>query len=247
MILLVDIGNSNTKLKITGIDTIFSIQTSENYLSAYFELAVPEELKVPVEGAIISSVVPKASISLIEFIKKTYKVTPTIVNAGVRTNVVYPNVVHNEMGSDLICTMEGASLRAESFLVVDCGTATTFNLVVNNSYIGTAISPGMNTAHKALLKDAALIHYVDLNGPYQLLGLDTAQCVRSGTLNGTRFIVDGFISAIKEQYKLTNLKVFMTGGLSKLIEASLKNEVEYVKDLLFIGLEHIYKKNSEKK
>ncbi len=247
MLLLVDIGNSNTKLKLSGESESFTIQTSENYFSSYYEIGVPEEMKREVDGAIISSVVPKANIPIIEFIKKVYGKVPLIVNTDMKTSIVFPKAVHNELGADLLCSMEGASTEGGSYLVVDCGTATTFNLVLDYHFIGLAIAPGMNTSHKALLKDAALLHYVDLNGPFQLLGLDTAQCVRSGSINGAAFIIDGFINAIKEQYKVKNLKVYITGGLSHILKDYVKSAIQYDKELLFKGMEHLFDMNKREK
>ena len=247
MLLLVDIGNSNTKFKLSDEPNIFEIQTSDNYLPVNFEAVIPALFRVHIDGAIISSVVPKASIPVVQFIKNFYNVVPLMVNADYLSNIEFPPIVHNELGADILCSIEGASLISKTFLTVDCGTATTFNYVENGKFVGCAIAPGLVSSHRALTQSTALIHYVDLNGPFQLLGLSTDQCVRSGSLNGFAFLIDGFITTIKNQYKQPDLTVYITGGVSRLIAPLLKNSVVKRPDLVFSGLTHLYLTNKDNK
>lgn len=242
MVLLVDIGNTNTKMKLDEKEEILSILTSEKYTPDIYEGVLPESFKVKIDGAVIASVVPKANISVITFIRNQYDVEPVIIKPSSRMNVVLPLVIQNELGADLISSMEGAVLLSPSFISIDCGTATTFSVVVNKNFMGVVIAPGIATSHRALLQSASLIHYVDLNGKFELLNQSTDECVRSGTLYGFAFMVDGFVDAITKKYKI-NPTVYITGGMSSYIIPLLRNKVVFNDELLFSGLKRLYLMN----
>lgn len=245
MILLIDIGNSNTKFKLSDSDVVFEIQTSTSYTSANIEAIMPKAFLTSIEGAVISSVVPKASIAVVQYVRSQYNVKPLLINTDNKTNVIYPTLVHNELGTDIMCSVEGALAFDDTYLTIDCGTANTFNLVIDKEFIGCAISPGVYTSHRALMQQAGLIHYVDLNGPIKLIALSTDQCVRSGVIYGFAFMIEGFIQKIKEQYRLPNLKVYLTGGMSTIVYPMLKETVILSPNLVFEGMERIYYLNQE--
>ena len=79
----------------------------------------------------------------------------------------------------------------------------------------------------------------------KLLANNTEDCVKSGTILGWSFMIDGFISEIKKEYNLDSLKVYFTGGVSHLIQPHLKNEVTVERNLIFRGLTELYNLNKE--
>jgi type III pantothenate kinase len=149
----------------------------------------------------------------------------------------------NELGADIFSALEASSLVIDTFLNIDLGTATTFNLVINNKFMGCAIAPGLMTSAKALVGDAAQIKAFDYDGAPLLLGFNTNDSVEGGIINGWACIVDGYIRKIKEKYNLEDLRVFITGGDSRYILSELKEKVEPVKGLVFKGLESLFELN----
>lgn len=246
-LLLVDIGNTNTKIKLSNEDEIFAIQTSDKYTPELLGMLIPEYLKVEVDDIVVSSVVPKALLQLKRFFKEQYNKDPMIVDARTfKGYIEFPEEVKSGFGADMFSTMNAVASKEDTFLTIDCGTACTFNLVVDHKYVGTSIAPGLSTSHRALISNAALIQYVNLKEEHiKLLANNTEDCVKSGTILGWSFMIDGFISEVKKEYNLDNLKVFFTGGVSHLIQPHLKNEVIVERNLIFRGLTELYKLNKE--
>lgn len=246
-LLLVDIGNTNTKIKLSNEDEIFAIQTSDKYTPEILGMLLPDYLKVDVDGIVISSVVPKALLQLKRFLKEHYQKEPMVIDARTfKGYVEFPEEVKSGFGADMFTTMNAVASTEDTFLSIDCGTACTFNLVVDHKYIGTSIAPGLSTSHRALISNAALIQYVNLKEEnIKLLANNTEDCVKSGTILGWSFMIDGFISEIKKEYNLDNLKVYFTGGVSYLIQPHLKNEVTVKRNLIFRGLTELYNLNKE--
>ena len=149
MILLIDTGNTQTKFKLYSKEEFYMVKTSEiNSLS--FKSYINEV----VDGAIISSVVKGASDILKRIIKEEYGIDALVVNTNLKSNVFYDKDMVNKLGTDMFSSLEGAMSLSHTFLSIDCGTATTFNLVIDGKYIGTTIAPGVYTAHNALFTNA---------------------------------------------------------------------------------------------
>ncbi len=238
MILLIDTGNTQTKFKLYSKDEFYMVKTSE-VKSLVFKSYIKDE----VDGAIISSVVKGVSDILKAKIKEEFGIDALVINTHFKTNVNYPESMINELGTDMFASLEGATSLSNTFLSIDCGTATTFNLIIDNNYIGTTIAPGVYTAHNALFEKASLIDAIPLDGCYDLLNQDTDRCVRAGTILGFSYLIDGFITDIKNKYRLDNLDVYITGGASKYIYRHLKNKTTRVVDLIFKGLIRLYDLN----
>ena len=238
MILLIDTGNTQTKFKLFGRDEFYMIKTSE-----VESLVFKSFLNEVIDGAIISSVVKGVGDILKSKIKDEFGVDALVINTHFKTSVEYPESMINELGTDMFASLEGAMSMSKTFLSIDCGTATTFNLIIDGKYIGTTIAPGVYTAHNALFEKASLIDAIPLEGCYDLLNQDTDRCVRAGTILGFSYLIDGFITDIKNTYHLDNLDVYITGGASKYIHKHLKNKTERIKDLIFKGLIRLYDLN----
>ena len=247
-LLLIDIGNTNTKIKVTGSDEVHTIQTSDKYTKEILSMLLPEQIKVDVDDVVISSVVPKALLPIKKFIQEEFNMEPIIIDPKTTKSFVnFPDNVKNIFGSDMFSSMNGVAVKEDTFLSIDCGTACTFNLVINHDYVGTSIAPGLSTSHRALLSNAAQIQFVGLKEePVKLLADNTEDCVKSGTILGWSFMIDGFINEIKKEYNLDNLKVFLSGGVSHLLAPHIKNEITVEKDLIFKGLVELYILNKEK-
>ena len=155
MLLIVDIGNSYTKFKIKESSFYFSLKTSIYNDVEELKKCFPIEKNNSITDAIISSVCLNKDEIIKEFLINEYNVTPIIINHNLKYDIKYPAL--NELGSDLISLMEGASIYSNTHLTISLGTATVFNLVIDNNYIGTAISPGIFTSLNGLIDSASMI------------------------------------------------------------------------------------------
>ena len=125
--------------------------------------------------------------------------------------------------------------KKKNFIVVDFGTATTFDVIKKNNYLGGVIAPGVNLSLDNLIKKASLIPNIKLNKSKSIIGKNTKQAVLSGFFWGYNGLINGIISKIK---KKTNqkYKIIFTGGLAHLFNKDIKDKVTIDKNLTINGL-----------
>ena len=166
MILVLDVGNTNTVLGIfKGKELLVewrlstdSNKTADEYGIQVMQLFYQRNLKIEqIKGVIISSVVPNIMYSLEHMIRKYFKLTPMVVGPGVKTgiNVKYDNP--KEVGADRIVNAVSAhEIYKRSLILIDFGTATTFCAISKEAnYLGGTICPGIKIASEALFERAA--------------------------------------------------------------------------------------------
>ena len=244
MILLIDIGNTYTKISSDDRKHFYQFLSSSYNDFESLESVFPNTIEESIEGAIISSVVRNKENIFKEYLDKKYNIDSLILTHDLKFHCEYPEKDKNELGGDLIAIMEGASKKHETFIGVSLGTATVFVVVKNLKFIGCAIAPGVFTSLNGLINSASLIENTNLSGDFELLGMDTESSLKSGLWNGFSFLVDGYITKIKEEYDMFGAETYMVGGFSNTIINNLKNEnISYDKDLIFSGLYEIYKLN----
>jgi len=243
MLLVVDIGNTCTKFKIMDSEYKFTLNTSDysNIEDLKKVFPMPKE---NIDKCIISCVCLNKDKIIKEFVDEIFNINSLVVNHDMNTIIKYPKE-NNELGSDLIALMEGASLCADTHITITLGTATVINLVINNVYIGTVISPGVLSSLSGLVGSTSLLKMINLNDDCKLLGVNTEECLNSGLINGFTFLLDGFISKIKEEYQLSHIQAYITGGFSKIFSEKLTNECICDENIIYKGLENLYKLNSK--
>jgi len=197
-----------------------------------------------VDGICISSVVPPLQVVLEDVCARYFKSEPVVVEPGVKTglSILYDNP--REVGADrIVNAVAGIHLYGCPLILVDFGTATTFDAVsANSDYLGGAIVPGITISAEALFQRAAKLHRVELIAPKSVIGRDTSSSIRSGLVYGYAEMVDGMVRRIKEEME-GDPKVIATGGNAKVI-AEHSREIEEVSPLLtLVGLRIIYDKN----
>ncbi len=240
MILLADIGNTYTKLKIDGMKEVHSFLTkdmTEGFISSLFPICFRGKFN----GAAISSVVRGADRILYSYLKEEFGIDSLVVTKDLKFDMIYPE--KNELGPDLMCLMEGALEYSDTFIGISLGTASVYMGVKEKKFLGCAIAPGVLTSLNGLINSASLIEDTELDGSYSLLGLDTVTSLRSGVFSTYTFVTDGYIDAIKREYGIKDAKVLMMGGFSEIISGKIKNECEIHDNLIFKGLKSIYIKN----
>ena len=170
------------------------------------------------DGVIVSSVVPKATKRLKRVLKDMGAPKPVIIGETLKAPIANRYRVPSQVGQDrLVNAVAACELYGAPAIVVDFGTAVTFDLVsAKREYLGGLIVPGMGIALEALSARAALLPAIKMEPPKELLGRDTVSSMRSGLFYGYGALCDGIVRLLKTKYA-KGAKVIATGGHAKQI------------------------------
>ncbi len=255
MILAIDVGNTNIKASIIDGDeysNIFRLTTSTNRTSDEYGQSLLFYLENnglsvdDIDGAVISSVVPAAMHSLVNSIKKYFKIDPLIVGVGIKTGIRVDTENPKEVGSDRIADACGAYFSyGGPILVIDFGTATKYDVVDEGGAFTVGItSSGIRITANALWENTAKLPEIEIKKPKSILAKNTITSLQAGLVYGYIGQVEYIVSKVKEELGLPDMKVVSTGGLSRIIVD--ETDVIDFNDpyLTFKGLNEIYKRNS---
>ena len=257
MVFAIDAGNTNIVLGVFGSDGKLRFtarvatdpqMTADQYASAIDSiLNLYGVSREEITGSIISTVVPALVSSLGAASRLLFKSEPMIVGKGIDSGLEVKGMSPDVIGADLVCGAVGALKKYTAPLIIfDFGTATTITAVDKDGvFIGGSIIPGVMISLKALSSSAALLQDISPDGAdISPISLDTADCMRSGSLLGSASMMDGMIERFKAQLG-NDATVVATGGLAGLIVPYCKTEgIIHDVTLLLDGLYEIYKKNS---
>lgn len=257
MLLAIDIGNTNVKFGLYDNDaprgfwrlSSKASRTSDEYASILYDLLRQKGLSFEdIHAAVMSSVVPALNYTIEHMCKDCIGRSPLEIthlsDTGLKIGYDHPN----ELGTDrLVGAAAAYHLYGGPVLVVDFGSATTFNAVDRDGvFIGGAISPGIKTAAESLSGAAAKLPLVELASPKGVLGKDTKSCMQSGIIFGFAGLVKYMVQKTLETPGMQGATVVATGGLSQLI-ADVEPELFDVVDreLALKGLKYIYDRTGE--
>jgi type III pantothenate kinase len=252
-IIAVDIGNTETTVGIGSKDnwdsyrfTTRDTNTPDELLALFNStFQIKSEVKKDIEGAIICSVVPQATNSFSEAIRKYLNLEPVIVGPGIKTGLKVNIDNPKELGPDRIANSVAGYLITETdTVVIDLGTATTFDVVSKNKeYLGGSIAPGIKISLDALTSKTASLKSVELDTPNKVIGKNTYEAIQSGLIMGHASMIDSMVEKIILEIDIEP-KIILTGGLSKVVQPILNVNVEYIENLTLVGLEEIFKLNN---
>jgi type III pantothenate kinase len=199
-----------------------------------------------VTGVVVSSVVPGATQALREMVRRYFGFPPVIVEPGVKTGVAVLIDNPKEVGADRIVNSLAAYIRfGGPALVVDFGTATTFDCVSERGeYVGGAIAPGIQVAAEALFEHTARLPLVELVAPRSAIGKSTVEAVQSGLILGYAAMVDGMVERIAKE--LGQPTVIATGGLAPVVIPESKTIDHHEPWLTLEGLRLVFERNAER-
>jgi type III pantothenate kinase len=267
MLLTLDVGNTNTVLGLYKLDepdpatqklvahwrvTTHLKQTADEYGVLFLNLFAMQQVQASeIEAIIISSVVPPIETTLRRVSERYFKVKPMFIEPGIRTGM--PILVDNpaELGADRLVNGVGAFAKyGGPVVVVDVGTATTFDVVTaQGEYVGGVIAPGLGISADALFARAARLSRVDIKKPAKVIGTNTIGHMQSGLFYGYIGLVDGILERMLSEMAIGEKppKVVATGGLARLIVEDSKY-IDLVDDMLTLdGLRLVYEKNRAQK
>ena len=186
------------------------------------------------------SVVPKSFHLIKKFLKTKSKIKCYEVKQLDLSSFIKIKVNYKQVGSDRLTNAISVANNNRNFIIIDLGTATTFDVLINKSYIGGIIAPGIKISLNTLSSKASLIPKINLKKMKRVIGFNTITAVRSGFFWGYAGLIDNIIKLIKKETR-KSFKVIITGGFSKLIKNPIKTKVIIDKDITLKGLIKILK------
>lgn len=253
MLLVIDVGNTHITLGVfekKELKGTFRLTTKERRTSDEYGILMCDMLghkgieKSRIEDVIISSVVPDVMHSLSSSVIKYFNIKPLHVGPGCKTGIRVTAVNPKAVGADRIVGAVAAyELYKGPVLVVDFGTATTYDLITEDGSLAAGIiSPGIETSARALWQDAAKLPKIAIEKPKSILGKETISSMQAGLVYGYIGQVEYIVKKVKEESGIQNLKVVATGGLGKIIEKETEVIDVYNSHLILEGLRIIYEK-----
>lgn len=257
MILVIDVGNTNITCGVyqgKELKTTFRMmsklpRTSDEYGMSLTELLRMNQVeKKDIEGTIIASVVPNVMHSLMGAINRYIGTDPVIVGPGVKTGIKITAENPREIGPDRIVDVVAAyELYGGPVLVLDFGTATTYDLVTEDGCFGVGITaPGIKISAKALWEDTAKLPEIEIKKPKSILAQETISSMQAGLVYGQIGQTEYIINQVKKETGYENLKVVATGGLGSIIFDETDTIQIYNRNLTLEGLRIIYEKNAKR-
>ena len=245
MYILGDIGNSETKIClidsrnkiIKKISFQSKINTTQKLNNIFNKLTLDFK---KIDKILFCSVVPKYFSSIKRFLSNKTKLRCYEVKSLDLKSIIKIKVNFKQIGSDRLTNAISLMNNKDNYIIVDFGTATTFGVLIKNTYNGGVIAPGIKLSLKSLSDVATLIPKINLKKIKKVVGIDTISAVRSGFFWGYAGLIDNIINLIKKETR-KSFKIVITGGFSDLFKNSIKTKVTHNKDITINGLIKISK------
>lgn len=256
MLLCIDCGNTNTAFSVwDGSRFLCTLRastehqrTADQYYVWLSTLMAHFKVEMKFDAAIISSTVPRVVFNLRVLCNRYFDCRPLVVGKPDCALPVAPRVDQGTtVGPDrLVNTVAGHCRHGGDLILVDFGTATTFDVVdTDGAYIGGAIAPGVNLSLEALHMAAAALPHVDITVPQLAVGTNTVACMQSGIYWGYVGLVEGIVGRIRLE-RGRAMKVIATGGLAPLFAQGTQIFDAVEEDLTMRGLVLIHDHNARR-
>ncbi|MDR0220373.1 MAG: type III pantothenate kinase [Lachnospiraceae bacterium] len=254
MLLAIDVGNTNIKCGVyegERLLTTFRLttrlsRTSDEYGMVLTDLLTINSIdKVDITGVIVTSVVPSIMHSLTGAISRYIGLDPLIVGPGTKTGIKIVTENPREIGADrVVNVVAGYELYGGPILVLDFGTATTYDLVsADGCFTAGITAPGLRLSAQAMWEGTAKLPEVEIKKPKSILAQETISSIQAGLVYGQIGQTEYIIKQVEKESGYTGMKVVATGGLGRIIAAETAAIEVYNSNLTLDGLRLIYGKN----
>ena len=240
MYLIGDIGNTDIKICLFDKDLklIKQIRIKTSLLNSKYlknKLKFTKKYKSKLVKIIFCSVVPKAYKKIKKSIEKLLQIKCIELKKLKLKKLLKIKVNQKQIGSDRLANAISVIDKKNNFIVVDFGTATNFDVIIKDNYIGGILAPGVNLSLNTLSDKASLIPKIKLEKAKSIIGKNTISAIRSGFYHGYAGLIDNIIKMIiKQTGKPFN--IILTGGYSHLFKNSFKNKTLIKKNLTINGV-----------
>jgi len=252
LLLAIEQGNTNTLFAIhDGAEwraqwrvATETRRTADEYAAWLYQLMQMQGIAfTAIDDCIISSVVPQSLFNLRKLAQRYFHKSPYVIGEntvlGIEVRIEKPR----DLGADRAVNAVGGHVAYDGpLLVIDSGTATTFDVVAaDGGYEGGAIAPGINLSMQALHQAAAKLPRVAIERPERVIARDTVTAMQAGIFWGYVGLIEYMIDAISAEYGQP-LTVIATGGVASLFEGATTKIHHFDHDLTLRGLLEIYKR-----
>jgi type III pantothenate kinase len=254
VLLAIDIGNTHIVFGVFEDETLlhtFRVSSARTSTVDEYHVLLRELLALrglgldAIDASVLGSVVPPLNDAMGEAVERAFGRAPLVVGPGVKTGIAILYENPREIGADRIVNAVAAFERVKAgVLVVDFGTATTFDCVSpRGEYLGGVIVPGVHVSLDALLTRAAKLSRVEIAEPPRVVGRNTAHAVQSGIVHGYSSLVDGLVDKLRAELEFP-CRVVATGGLAPLISRHTRTVELVDPNLTLTGLRILYTRNA---
>ena len=254
MLLAIDCGNTNTLFAIHDGESwraqwrsgTVSTRTADEHAVWLGQLMEMQGLSFKdITACVISTVVPQALFNLRNLSRRYLDAEPFVIGeAGVDLGVEVLLERPQDAGADRLVNALGCFTKyGGPLIIVDSGTATTFDVVsAEGAFVGGIIAPGINLSMQALHVAAAQLPRVAIRRPAQIIGKDTVSAMQTGVFWGYVELIDGLVRRVKAEYG-EEMQVVATGGVASLFEGASETIDHFDPDVTIRGLYEIWKRN----
>lgn len=254
MLIAIDVGNTNATVGIIKDGSIArSFKVPARVLRS--RVLLTKELRKygaagrsesgSIESVYACSVVPAVNKNLRAAVSAAYRKSLMLVGEDVMVPLLNRYRIHNQVGQDrLVNAYAGLKLYGPGLIIIDFGTAITFDIVSRRSeYLGGLIFPGFRLMQEALNQNTALLPYVELSRPMEIIGRDTVSSIRAGLVFGVAGVCDGVVERLQKK-ECKGFNVIATGGDAALVKPYTVHVGNFEESLILKGLALI--RNSQK-
>ena len=238
-----DIGNTSTRVCLLNKSKILNsiiFDTKKIFLKGFFKKIINKFSKKNLKNEILfSCVVPLALKEIKKNLKKTNFQVLEIKNFNLKKMIKINIKNFNQLGSDRIVN----SIKGKEFkncLIIDFGTATTFDIVKNETYEGGVIAPGIKLSIKNLSQSTALLPMFDLKRQQKSYGKNTKDALNAGFIWGYEGLINNIIYKITNNWKM-KYKIILTGGYANLFKKIIKKRTIVDQNITIKGVSKVYR------
>ena len=242
--LIGDIGNTSTKICILSkkfkILRSYNFDTSKMYKNNFLKKIIGKKTNENINPIFLfSSVVPKVFTNFKKKLKSTEFKILEIKNLKLN-KIIKINIKNKKnLGSDRIANAIGAK-KFKNCIIIDFGTATTFDVIKNGTYEGGVIAPGINLSIKNLSQATALLPLINLKSNQKSYGKNTIEALNAGFVWGYEGLINNIIDKIISKSKI-KYKILLTGGYANFFKKMIKKKVVIDQDITIKGIANAYK------